>query len=39
VEGSGVVQLTGTFTSVTFTIPMKEVGGSGYLTVGIRGRG
>jgi hypothetical protein len=39
VEGTGVVQFAGTFTSIRFTVPVAEVGGSGYLTVGIRGPG
>jgi hypothetical protein len=39
VEGSGVVQFAGTFTSIHFTVPVAELGGLGYLTVGIRGPG
>jgi acetamidase/formamidase len=39
VEGSGVVQLTGTFTSISFTVPTAEVSGSANLTLGIRGPG
>jgi hypothetical protein len=39
VEGTGVVQIAGTFTSIHYTIPTAEVGGLGYLTVGIRGPG
>jgi hypothetical protein len=38
-EGTGVVQFSGTFSAIHYTIPSPEVGGLGYLTVGIRGPG
>jgi hypothetical protein len=39
-EGNGLLQFTGTFTSITFTVPTPEpFPGYGGFTVGIRGRG
>lgn len=39
-EGNGLLQFTGTFTSLSFTVPTPEIfPGFGGFTVGIRGRG
>lgn len=37
--GNGVIQLTGTFSSIHFTVPKNTIGSFASFTVGIRGRG